>query len=165
MNDFASLLLEYHQHHHHHTIRLTWCKHSSASGARYKVSVTHVVRRSGKTDTSSTQYGMMRRLTRLTLRSYSLWITWLRSCKVEIPVFEFRKVVHQQIWGEVVILSNFCSSTVHLRMHEWKNFNIGPHLTNLKVVRRYWSLSNSKYTLSSRSTTKSPTGGVLLPGK
>ena len=37
---------------------------SSASGLRYKVNVTHVVsvRRSGKTDTSSTQYRMMSRL-------------------------------------------------------------------------------------------------------
>jgi len=54
----------HHHHHHHHTIRLTWCKHSSASGPRYKVSVTRVVsvRKSGKTDTSSTLYGMMRRL-------------------------------------------------------------------------------------------------------
>ena len=55
----------HHHHHHHRTTGLTWCRHSSASGPRYKVSVTHFVsvRRSGKTDTSSTQYGMMRRLT------------------------------------------------------------------------------------------------------
>jgi len=55
----------HHHHHHHHTTGLTWCRHSSASGPRYKVSVTDVVsvRRSGKTDTSSTQDGMMRRLT------------------------------------------------------------------------------------------------------
>jgi len=60
----------YHHQHHHHTIRLTWCKHSSTSGPRYEVSVTNVVsvRRSGKTDTSSSQCGMKRRLT-LTLRS------------------------------------------------------------------------------------------------
>jgi len=39
-------------------------KHSSASGPRYKVSVTDVVsvRKSRKTDTSSAQYGMMSRL-------------------------------------------------------------------------------------------------------
>ena len=37
--------------HHHQTTRLTWCKHSSNSGPRYGVSVTHVVsvRRSEKT--------------------------------------------------------------------------------------------------------------------
>ena len=62
----------YHHHyrHRHHTIRLTWCRHSSASGPRYKVSVTHVVsvRRSGKTDTSSSKYGMMSKLA-LTWRS------------------------------------------------------------------------------------------------
>ena len=57
-------LSEHHHHHHHHKTGLTWCKHSSASGPRYKVSVTHVasVRKSWKTDTSSTQYGMMSRL-------------------------------------------------------------------------------------------------------
>ena len=36
----------HHHHHHprpHHTTGLTWCRHSSASGPRYKVSVTHVV--------------------------------------------------------------------------------------------------------------------------
>ena len=59
--------LHHHHHHphpHHRTTGLTWCRHSSASGRRYKVNVTHVVsvRKSGKTDTSSTQYGMMRRL-------------------------------------------------------------------------------------------------------
>ena len=59
-----------HHHHHHHKTGLTWCRHSSVSGPRYRVSVTHVVsvRRSGKTDTSSTQYEMMRRLL-LTWRS------------------------------------------------------------------------------------------------
>jgi len=53
-----------HHHDHHHTTGLTWCRHSSTSGPRYKVSVTHVVsvRKSGKTDTSSMQYRMMRRL-------------------------------------------------------------------------------------------------------
>jgi len=60
----------HHHHHHHRTTGLTWCRHSSASGPRYRVSVTHVVsdRRSGKTDTSSTQHGMMSRLA-LTWRS------------------------------------------------------------------------------------------------
>jgi len=55
---------------HHHKTWLTWCKHSSASGPRHKVSVTHnaSVRKSWKTDTSSTQYGMMSRLA-LTWRS------------------------------------------------------------------------------------------------
>ena len=62
-----------HHHHHHHphrTTGLTWCRHSSASGPHYRVSVTHVVsvRKSWKTDTSSTQYGMTRRLA-LTWRS------------------------------------------------------------------------------------------------
>ena len=71
VNSCENSLHHHHHHHHpHHTIRLTWCKHNSTSGPRYKVSVTHVVsvRRSGKTDTSSAQYGMKRRLT-LTLRS------------------------------------------------------------------------------------------------
>jgi len=40
--------MNYHHHHHHHphhhhTTKLTWCKHSSASGPRYKVTVTHAV--------------------------------------------------------------------------------------------------------------------------
>jgi len=52
-------------HHHHPTTRRTWCKHNSASGPRYKVSVTHVVsvRKPGKTDgpASLSKYGMMRR--------------------------------------------------------------------------------------------------------
>ena len=41
-----------HHHHYHHTTGLTWCKHSRASGPRYKVSVAHVasVRKSRKTD-------------------------------------------------------------------------------------------------------------------
>ena len=58
-----SQLCKYHHHHHHHKTGLTWCKHSSDSGPCYKVSVTHVasVRKSWKTDTSSTQYGMMSR--------------------------------------------------------------------------------------------------------
>ena len=57
-------------HHHHRTTGLTWCRHSSASGPRYKVNVTHavIVRRSRKTNTSSTQYRMMSRLA-LTWRS------------------------------------------------------------------------------------------------
>jgi len=62
----SSLHPAQHSHHHHHRMTgLTWCRHSSASGPRYKVSVTDVVsvRRSGKTDTFSTQCGMMRRLT------------------------------------------------------------------------------------------------------
>ena len=55
------IFFHHHHHHHHHTIGLT---QSSASGQRYKVSVTDVfsVRKSWKTDTSSTISGMMRTL-------------------------------------------------------------------------------------------------------
>ena len=65
VHDLRKTTLPRHHHHHYRTTGLTWCKHSSASGPHYKVSVTRVVsvRRSGKTDTSSTQYGMIRRLT------------------------------------------------------------------------------------------------------
>jgi len=35
--------------------------------------------------------------------------------------FNFRKVVRQQIWGEVVdFITGF--SAVHLRMQQWKNY-------------------------------------------
>ena len=44
---FMGNSLIHHHHHHHHrphcTTRLTWCKYSSASAARNKVSVMHVV--------------------------------------------------------------------------------------------------------------------------
>jgi len=34
----------HHPHPHHHTTGLTWCRHSSASGPRYKVvNITHVI--------------------------------------------------------------------------------------------------------------------------
>jgi len=69
-------VIHHHHHHHpHHMTGLTWCRHSSASGPRYKVSVTHFasVRKSWKTDTSSTLYGMMSRLAltwRISVRAF-----------------------------------------------------------------------------------------------
>ena len=37
-------------------------------------------------------------------------------------MFKFGKVARQQIWDDVVDYNIVASSTVHLRMQQWKNY-------------------------------------------
>ena len=63
----------------------------------------------------------------MTLKSVEYIILANMNEQLRYWTFNFRKVVRQQIWGEVIdFIPSF--SAVHLRMQQWKNYKIGQHL-------------------------------------
>jgi len=69
--------------------------------------------------------------TKLTSNEYTLFLLkWMNSCAIAKWTFKFRKVVQQQILGEVIDFTP-AFSAVHLKMRQWKIIKIGPQLPKL----------------------------------